>query len=143
MATWTPPLMFGPLAPEANPPINPQFYQPSVFNISSITNGMTTVVTTTANHNYVLGQLVRLLIPEVYGGQQFNEQEAYVIEIPTSNQVTLLLDSTQFNVFTANSSSGTTQPQIAAIGDVNTGQNNTVPSSTTTYIPGSFIDISP
>ncbi len=104
---------------------------------------MTTTVTTTVNLNYVLGQLVRLLIPEVYGGQQFNEQEAYVISIPNPNQVTLLLDSSKFNTFTANPSSNTTQPQIVAVGDANTGVTNTGRSGNGTFIPGSFIDISP
>ena len=135
--------MFGPLAPEANPPINPQFYQPSVFNISAITNGITTLVTTTVNHNYVIAQLVRLLIPEIYGGQQFSEQEAYVISIPNPNQVILLLDSTIFDTFTADPASGTTQPQIIAVGDVNTGVTNTGRTGNGTFIPGSFIDISP
>lgn len=125
MTVWTPSLMFGPLAPEANPPINPQFYQPSVFNISAITNGMTTLVTTTVNHNYVIGQLVRLLISEVYNALQFNEQEAYVISIPNPNQVTLLLDSAKYNTFVADPTSGTTQPQIVAVGEINTGVNNT------------------
>ena len=143
MTTWTPPLMFGPLAPEANPPINPQYYQPNVFVIQTITNGVTTTVTTTVNNNYVLGQLVRLLIPEVYGGQQFNEQEAYVISIPNPNQVVLLLDSSKFNIFTAHPSSGITPPQIIAVGDINTGVTNTGRSGNGTFIPGAFIDISP
>ena len=141
---YNPPLIVGPIAPESNPPINPQYYQPSVFNISAISLGPTTTVTTTVNHNYVVGQLVRLLISQLYGAFQLNEQSAYVISIPAANQVVLNLDSTKSNVFVANPSSGSTQPQIVAVGDVNTGQiNANGPSQVTTYIPGSFIDISP
>lgn len=143
MTTWTPPLMFGPLAPEANPPINPQFYQPSVFNIFFITNGVTTLVSTIGNHNFVIGQLVRLLVSEVYKAYQFNEKEAYVISIPNPNEVVLLLDSSNFNTYVTNFFSGTTQPQIFAVGDVNTGVTNTGRSGNGTFIPGSFIDISP
>lgn len=143
MTTWTPPLMFGPIAPENNPPINPQYYKPSVFIIEGITNGTTTLVSTTIDNNYVIGQLVRLLIPEIYGGQQLNEKEAYVISIPNPNQVILLLDSSQFDTFTGNLSSGTTPAQIAAVGDINSGVTNTGRSGNGTFIPGSFIDISP
>lgn len=143
MTTWTPPLMFGPIAPENNPPINPQYYLPSVFDIFFIDNGVTTLVATVGNHNYVVGQLVRLLVPEIYGAAQFNEQEAYVIDIPQPNEVTLLLDSTNFNILIPNFMSGTTQPQIVAVGDVNTGATNTGRSGNGTFIPGSFIDISP
>jgi len=141
---YHPPLMFGPIAPQNNPPINPQYYKPGDFNISSIVNGMTTLVTTTVNHNYVVGQLVRLIIPEIYGGQQFNEQTANVISVPASNQILIALDSSFFNLFIAHPSSGTTQPQVVAVGDLNTGTiNSSGRSSTGTYIPGAFIDISP
>jgi hypothetical protein len=67
---YNPPLIFGPIAPQNNPPINPQFYQPSIFDIASITNGETTLVTTTVAQNYVIGQLVRLLIPQIYGARR-------------------------------------------------------------------------
>jgi hypothetical protein len=144
MSGYNPPLIFGPIPPESNPPINPQYYQPSVFDIAAISLGPSTTVTTTVNHNYVVGQRVRLLISIIYGSFQLNEQEAYVISIPASNQVVLNLNSTLSNPFVANPSSGTTQPQIVAVGDVNTGSiNPSGPSQVTTFIPGSFINISP
>lgn len=141
---YNPPLIFGPIAPESNPPINPQYYQPSVFDISALSLGESTTVTTTANHNYVIGQIVRLLIPMIYGSFQLNEQEGTVTSIPASNQVVININSTKANPFVPNTSSGTTQPQIVAVGDVNSGTiNSTGRSNTGTYIPGSFIDISP
>ena len=136
--------MRGPIAFENNPPINPQYYAPSVFNISAITLGITTTVTTTANHNYVTGQLVRLVIPSIYGSSALNERSAYVLSVPAANQVILSLYSLNSDPFTANLTSGTTQPQILAIGDINTGVTNSSGRSPTgTFIPGSFIDISP
>jgi hypothetical protein len=141
--SYNPPLIFGPIAPESNPPINPQFYQPRVFNIASITNGATTLVTTTVNHDYVVGQEVRFLISQLYGERQLNEKTGNVISIPAPNQVIVNIDSSFFDTFVPNTSSGTTQPQIVAIGDVNSGQINTGRSGNNTYIPGSFIDISP
>ena len=141
---YNPPLIFGPIAPENNPPINPQYYVPSLLDISALTLGPTTLVTTTVTHNYVVGQLVRLLISQLYGSFQLNEQEAYVIAIPAPNQVILNLNSLNANPFVANPTSGTTQPQIVAVGDVNTGNINAQGRfNNGTFIPGSFIDISP
>jgi hypothetical protein len=141
---YNPPLIFGPIAPQNNPPINPQFYQPSIFDIASITNGETTLVTTTVAQNYVIGQLVRLLIPQIYGARQFNEQTAFVIGIPSPTQITLQLDSSSYDVLVPNPTSGTTQPQVVAVGDVNSGQINSQGRKVNgTFIPGSFIDISP
>lgn len=142
--TYIPPLMFGPIAPENNPPINPQYYLPSVFNIVNITLGVVTTVQTNIPHNYVVGQLVRLLISTIYGSYQLNEQEGYVISIPSDNEVILTIDSTNANPFIYLPLSGTTQPQISPVGNINTGSiNSSARSNTGTFIPGSFIDISP
>jgi hypothetical protein len=141
MTTYTPPLIFGPIAPESNPPINPQYYKPSLFDISAISLGQTTTVTTSVNHNYVIGQVVRLLIPEFYGSFQLNGQQGNVIAIPAANQVTINIVSTNSNAFVIGPT--TTPAQIAAIGDVNTGTINANGPNISTFIPGSFQDISP
>ena len=144
MSAYNPPLIFGPISPENNPPINPQYYQPSEFNIASIVNGQTTLVTITVNHNYVVGQLVRLIISQLFGERQLNEQTAYVISIPNPNQVELGIDSSSFDLFVANPSLSTSQPQIVAVGDLNTGYINPNGRMVNgTFIPGSFINISP
>ncbi len=210
-----------PIPAYSNPPIQPQFFQPRVFNISAITRGQSTTVTTTLPHNYVIGQLIRLLIPSLFGSYRLNEVQGYVTSIPTSSsvvveinsvyvdafiatpytsiitnitiidansvavtsnnsflignrlQITAVLGMTQINNqvgsvlsatptsfvlsiptsgFSAYVSGGIatlfnvpqTPAQILAIGDVNTGQiNSSGPLNTTTYIPGSFINISP
>lgn len=145
----------GPIAPLNNPPINPQFYQPSQFFVTNIQLGVTTVVTmeannNTTNNNYVVGQLVRLIVPDPYGCYQLNEQLAYVIAIPASNQVTLALDSSNANAFVASPPFTKNKPQIVAVGDIATGTTNTLVfndnphgrSPTQTAIPGSFINIS-
>jgi hypothetical protein len=104
--------------------------------------GQTTTVTTTVNHNYVIGQLVRLIVPFRFGTRQLNEQEGYVITIPAPNQVVLNISSVGFDPFVP--SNATTQPQIMAVGDINSGvQNATGRTNTGTFIPGSFINISP
>ena len=132
----------GPVAPYTNPPINPQFYQPSRFTVSNITLGQTTTVTTTVDVNYVVGQLCRLIIPTTSGCRQLNEASGYVLSLPATNQVQLAINSVGGSAFTA--SSAANQPQILAIGDINSGQNNiNGPGTEITFIPGSFINISP
>lgn len=132
----------GPIAPYNNVPIAPQYYQPSVFVITALTLGITTIVTTNISHNYVIGQQIRLTIPPTNGCRQLNEASGYVVSIPSSTQVEINIDSTGSQPFVT--SSATTKPQIMAIGDVNTGQiNSNGIRSTLTYIPGSFTNISP
>lgn len=142
--SYNPPLIFGPIAPENNPPINPQYYQPRVFNIANIVNGVTTLLTTTVPHDYVVGQNVRLLISLLYNATEFNEREATVVSIPTSSSMVLQLDSRGFSAFVPNTGSNSTQPQVVAVGDYNSGvinANGRILNGT--FIPGSFIDISP
>lgn len=138
-----------PIPPYSNVPINAEFYQPSQFFISGISLGLTTTVTTTLDVNYVVGQQVRLIIPPTFGCRQLNESQGYVLSIPAPNQVILSIDSST-NVDPFKSSSARTQPQILAIGDVNTGYTSTTGRSIPTIngntqinIPGSFINISP
>lgn len=116
--------------------------------ISAITLGQTTTITTTAAMDYVIGQLVRLIIPPSYGTRQLNEQQGYVIAIPSATQVTLDIVSLGMDPFI--NSSATTKAQILAIGDINTGyvsttgrSRPTIDGDTQINIPGSFINISP
>jgi hypothetical protein len=131
-----------PIPPFQNLPINAQFYQPSQFFISAIAQGVTTIVTTTEDTNYVIGQTVRLIIPMQSGIRGLNGQQGYVIAIPAPNQVEITINSVGLDPFTT--STARQQPQILAIGDVNTGPiNANGPRNTIPYVPGSFIDISP
>jgi len=131
-----------------NLPIEPQFYQPRMFFISSISLGVLTVVTTSIDHDYVIGQEVRLIIPNKYGSRGLNEKKAYVVSIPSPNQVTLDLDSNGVDPFIPNPTylpfESKTLPQIIAIGDINFGAINASGRvNQVTFILGSFINISP
>lgn len=131
-----------PIPPYSNLPIEAQFYQPSRFVIEDIDLGQTTTVTTTEDMNYVIGQLVRLIIPPTFGCRQLNEQQGYVLSIPAPDQVVISIDSS-INVDPFIASSATTQAQILAIGDINTGDTNSNGRrNNITFISGSFIDIS-
>lgn len=134
----------GPIAPENNPAIQPQNYQPRRFQISAITLGTNTTVTTSTDHDYVVGQLVRLLIPPTYGSYQLSEQQGMVLSIPAANQVVVSINSAQnVNAFVSSPTYGPTPPQIVAIGDQNSGPINTGRTNNQTFIDGSFINISP
>lgn len=133
----------GPVPPYTNVPINPQYFQPSRFVISAITLGLETTVTTSVNHNYVIGQQCRLIIPITYGSRQLNEESGFVVAIPAQNQVVLNINSTNSNPFIASPTFGTTKAQILAIGDINSGIiSSTGRSLPTTTIPGTFENIS-
>jgi len=137
----------GPIALYNNVPIEPQFYTPWRFVISAISLGITTTVTMTipsiTNLTYIVGQLVRLIIPPTFGCRQLNGQTAYVIGVTQPNQVTLALNSSQ-NVDPYIASSATTPAQILAIGDISTGAiNNNGSQNQTTYVKGAFINVSP
>lgn len=132
----------GPVALYNNLPINAQYYKPSQFYITAISLGSITTITTAKDNNYVIGQLCRLIIPAANKCYQLNEQTGYVIDIPASNQVTLDINSIGYNLF--QTSTYPVQPQILAIGDINSGAiNQNGNRQTLTFIPGSFQDISP
>jgi hypothetical protein len=136
------PAIQGPVPPYSNVNINAQFYQPSVFVISAVSLGVTTIVTTTQNNNYSVGQEIRLIIPQTFGCRQLNGKIGIVLSIPMANQVEINIDSSK-NVDPYQSSSATTQAQIVAMGDINNGLiSSTGRILPETQIPGSFINIS-
>jgi len=132
-----------PIPPYQNLAIQPQFYQPSRFVISDLTIGQTTIVITSEDHNYVIGQEVRLLIPANCGSYQLNNSSGYVLSIPDDDQVEISIDSSR-NVNSFISATGISEPQILAVGDVNQGAiNSNGRILNGSFVPGSFIDISP
>ncbi len=132
----------GPIAPYSNVPIQEQFYEPRRYQIEDITKGKTTTVTTTADHDFVVGQQTRINLPSEYGMYQINGRQALVISIPATDQVELLLDSTQFDPYVAATSNQV--PQIIPIGEFNSGYlSSTGTVVTDINIPGAFINISP
>lgn len=143
------PPSLGPQAPERNPTIEPEWFQPSRFPITAISYGENTTVTTgTAfgvNNNYVVGQLVRFLIPSFFGARQLNEQQGYVISIPGANQVVVNINTTlNYDPFIPSPPYSTTPPSIIALGDINTGSiNSSGRTNNGTHPLGTFINISP
>jgi hypothetical protein len=143
----------GPRAPERNPPIHPEYFLPRVFYITAISLSATATITTSLPHDYVIGQTVRLIIPPTYGANQLNEVQGVVISIPAPNQVVTTINSMGSDPFIPTPVYGPTKPQIIAIGDIRNGAINrhvyertpltTAVPKTSTFIPGSFRNISP
>ena len=139
-----------PIPVNQNEPIQSNYFQPSRFVISAINLGYTTIITTTTAMNYAIGQEIRLIIPPMYGCYQLNNETGFVLSLPSINQVEVSINSSQnVDVFISFTPTipiiqGYSQAQIVAIGDTNTGAiNSTGNMNTLTYIPASFINISP
>ena len=136
----------GPNAPYNNPPIEPEYYQPSRFYISAISYGRTTLVTTATDQNYQVGQKVRFIIPSYWNPRNLNGREGYVTVITEDNQVIVNINTigyTPFGLMGPPSPNKNNFPQIIALGDINSGFINAAGRVLNgTYIPGAFIDVS-
>lgn len=130
----------GPNAPYRNPPIQTETYVPKSFAISDINLGQSTKVTTTVPTQYVVGQLVRLLIPAFFGTRELTNQLAYVIDV-ISNEITLNIDSSAMTPFKSDPTHAATPPQVIAVGDANyntTNQTAPIVNFNSLTIPGAF-----
>jgi hypothetical protein len=116
----------------------PFIYAPgSSVCIEAIAVGTTTVVTTSAPHNFVVGQEVAFRIPPSWGTVQLNSlpnssipgQPVYgfVTIVNSSTQVTVNINSTGYTAFNTNqtvasvNAGGLSFPQVLAVGDNNSG----------------------
>lgn len=114
----------------------PWNYLPGVNFISAISTGTTTTITTTSNHNYVVGQEIAFRIPSTWGTTQLNSLPnavtpgspvyAYVTSITSNTVFVCSFNSTGFTAFNSNPTvaqtvAGLTPPQVVAVGDINSG----------------------
>ncbi|MBS3903755.1 MAG: hypothetical protein KGZ39_00330 [Simkania sp.] len=113
----------------------PDLYEPGVNYISAITTGTTTTVTTTANHNYVVGQEIAFRIPSLWGTTQLNSLPnttipgspiyGYVTSVTSNTIFVCSINSTGYTAFNSNqtvaSVPGLNFPQVVAVGDINSG----------------------
>lgn len=90
-------------------------FQPIKRLILTLTKASPAVITTTFDHDYTSGIVLRLKIPEEYGMSQANDflGEITVIE---SNTFTINLDTTGFDTFVA-PDNPTTCPQTIPVGE--------------------------
>jgi hypothetical protein len=135
----------GPIAPERNPRINPQYYSPTIYVLQSIAavSDFLTQVVTVKDNNFSVGQIIRFSIPYGDGMQQLNGQQATVMAIfdPTTFYVDIsVIGSDAFNPL----GNLTQDPFVIPIGDINSGSiNSSGRINNLLYIDGSFKNISP
>lgn len=109
----------------------------------TMSNGTNNVVP-----NYVIGQLIRIVIPPKYGSRKLNGQSGIVVSLPSANQVEVAINSIGTDPFipspTFLPNQSQTPPQILAIGDIAGGQlNSSGRINLGLTIPGAFENISP
>ena len=94
-------------------------YQPAMRIISNITNDFPAQVTTTFNHNYITGLIVRLIVPIGYGMVQANQLSGSII-VTGDTTFTIDIDTRYFSPYTTPSSPDDLQyPQSVPFGEVN------------------------
>lgn len=133
-------------SPTVRKVLYPYLYFPGVSIISGITLSSTTTVTTTSNHNLVVGSQVAFSISSPWGTTQLSgtsssqanfgqELTGFVTVVNSATSVTIGLNtSSGYTAFSSNPTvaqaiAGLTPPQMRAVGDNNTG------FVTNTYLP--------
>lgn len=113
----------------------PFLYVPEDNVVSAVTRGTTTTVTTTMNHNFVVGQEIAFRIPGPYGTTQLNSLPnviipgspvyGYVVSITDNTTFVCSVNSSAYTAFNVNQPfanfPGLQFPQVLAVGDVNSG----------------------
>lgn len=95
-------------------------FQPAMRIISNITNAYPATVTTTFNHNYITGMIVRLMIPQGYGMIQANQMYSNITVVDATT-FTINLDTNLFSAFITpmTSPEDAQYPQSIPFGEVN------------------------
>lgn len=76
-------------------------YTPALRLVSSVTNDAQAVVTTSFDHGYLVGLIVRLTVPQEFGMRQLHNLVGTLIEVPTSDTFVIDIDTTHFDIFVA------------------------------------------
>ena len=114
-------------------------YIPLNVEISNITRAVSATVTTSSDHYYVVGQLVRFHVPRPYGMIELNNQLGYVLTVPTSTTFTVDINTLQFTAFIPSPTyPGNMAAQVSAVGDENNASRTTNSNGLT--ISGAFIN---
>lgn len=111
-------------------------FQQAMRVISNITNAFPAAVTTTFNHQYASGMIVRLNIPPRYGMYEANQLYGKIV-VTGNTTFTIDIDTTYFSPYAVASGFPYNRqyPQVTPIGEVNsiltTATRNVLPYSAT------------
>jgi hypothetical protein len=111
-------------------------YQPAMRVIDSITKSDPVTITTTINHQYISGLIVRIDIPYALGMQQLNQQTG-TINVTGPTTFTMPIDTTNYDSFVLPNAfpPGYQDAQVVPIGEINSilygATRNVLPYSAT------------
>lgn len=74
-------------------------FQPAMRLITALTNAEQAVVTTSFDHDYLAGLIVRLNIPDQYGMYQVDQLVGEIVEVPSSDTFTIDIDTRGYDAF--------------------------------------------
>lgn len=105
-------------------------FQPAMRIVTAITKANPAAVTTSFDHDYITGEIVRFYIPDTFGMRQMNGLSG-TITVTASDTFTVDIDTTYFDTF-AVPSSNVQYAQVLPIGEVNSqltaATDNVLPS---------------
>lgn len=87
-------------------------YVPRLAYIDDISNEQNALVTFTADHTFVLNELISFRVSQAYGMKEINERRGKVIAL-TSDTVTVDIDSSNFTAFNVPVDLSETTPPVA------------------------------
>ena len=96
-------------------PVQNPMYQPAMREIAAIAKGQVTTITTTFNHNYQDGLIVRIDIPLNYGMAQLNGQQGQLTRIDAT-QFSIPINSLRYDTFVIPATTPQS-PQVIPIGE--------------------------
>ena len=103
-------------------PYNPIFY-PRHRTITKVTKAASAVVTMSVTHGYTVGQVVRFIVPDIYGMVELNGLQGTITAINTTttsgNTITVDIDSSAFTTFAypASSNNAFSQALVIPVGE--------------------------
>lgn len=115
-----------------NVPIHAEYYQPHRFVISDLSFGETTIVTTSEDHDYVIGQNIRILVPAIFGSFQLNYKQGIVLSIPSSTQV-------EVDIYSVGTSTFVPSPYTSVITNITQAINAVVTTNNPFHVGNSVI----
>ena len=93
-------------------------FQPAMRLIQSITKANPALVTTTFDHDYITGEIVRLVIPSEYGMIQA-DQKIGTITVTSSTMFSIDIDTTSYDEFVDPGVSVEQCAQVIPVGEIN------------------------
>ena len=107
-------------------------YQPAMRQITAITQANPVVVTTSFDHNYFTGDVVRIVIPIDQGMRQLNQQYA-AITVLSPTTFSMPIDGTGFEALTI-PATAKQAPQAVPVGEANNTTWNSIYNTLPTLV---------